>query len=71
VTVEKIVDVYIPARPGPKTERVERPKKAPAKPKRGKEVLKARTTARRRFEELADEASVYDDLHDVRDVWQR
>lgn len=72
ISIEKIVDVYVPARPGPKPGSEMAPRKEkPVNPKRGKAVLAARTTARRRLEDLADEASSYDDLHDVRDIWQR
>lgn len=69
ITVEKIVDVYIPAKPGPRDD-TPKPRKPP-KPARGKQLLKNRATARRRLEEMADEASIYDELRDVRDIWQR
>lgn len=72
VSVEKIVDVYIPAKPGPKPGSEMAPRKEkPVQPKRGREALNARAKARRRLEEIADDKSIYDDLHDVRDIWQR
>ena len=71
MTVEKIVDVYVPAAPG---RPASKPREKPVSVKKVKKTLAKRTEARRKIEDMKDtfeeDYSMYDDLADVGHLWK-